>query len=174
MGLVRSPMSTCKVLEDVALRHTTDGFGGRFRDAVAPLRIYHRELADVQNSQRTLGVPAQPESHSNALLNTEGHLKILEESIQAMDRYRRTFGSRWQNRGLCRRDIKVARSSIHLVMNMVKTLKVVQRQVHDDTLRMEEVGHTSTGDDDFNSRSTVDVSTRPRDLNFFTEDIATI
>ena len=64
-----------------------------------------------------------------------------------MDRYRRTFGSRWQIRGLCGRDIELARSSILLAMNMVKMLKVVQRQVQDDRLRIEDVRHTSTGDD---------------------------
>ena len=70
--------------------------------------------------------------------------------------------------------IELARSSTLFSMNMVKMLKVVQRQVKNDKLRVEDVGYTSTGDDEINSRSVTDVSTGPHDLNFFIDDIATI
>ena len=174
MGLVGSLMSTCKVLEEVAPHCTADWFGSRFRDAVAPLKTYHRELVDVQESLRTNWMHAQLESLSSPLKNIEGHLETLEESIQDVDRYRKIFVSSWQIRGLCGRDIEVARSSTLLAMNMVKMLKVVQRQVQNNRLRIEDVGHTSTGDDEINSRSIIDVSTGPHDLNFFTDDTATI
>ena len=39
MGLVGSLVSTYKIPEEVALHYTTDGFGSRFKDAVAPLRF---------------------------------------------------------------------------------------------------------------------------------------
>ena len=43
-----------------------------------------------------------------------------------------------------------------------------------DRLRIEDMERESISDEDINSRSTIDFSTRPYDLNFFTEDIATI
>ena len=174
LGLVRSLVSTCKVLEEVASHSATDWFGSIFKDAVAPLKIYRRELVDVQNSLRTNRMQAQLESLSSPLKNIEGRLKTLEESIQDVDRYRTTFLSRWRIRGLCRRDIEEAKSSILLAMNMVKMLKVVQRHIRDDRLRIEDAGRTSTGVDEINSRSIIDTSTGPHDLEFFTDDIATI
>ena len=173
MGLVESLMTTCKVLEEVALHYTTDAFGSRFRDAVASCKIYQRELADVQDSLRTNWMHAQLESLSIPLKNIKGHLETLGESIRDMDRYRTTFVSTWRIRGLHARDTEVARSSILLAMTMVKMLKVIQRQVQDDGLRID-VGHTSNGNDEINSGSLIDVSTGPHVWKFFTDDIATI
>ena len=105
MGLVGSLMSTCKVLEEVASHCTADWFGSRFSDAVAPLKTYHRELVDVQESLRANWMHAQLESLSSPLKNIESHLETLEESIRDMNRYRKIFVSNWQIRGLCGRDI---------------------------------------------------------------------
>lgn len=46
----------------------------------------------------------------------------------------------------------MAKSSITLVSNKVKMMKVVQRQIQDDRLYIEDAWHTSTGGNEINRR----------------------
>ena len=174
MGLAGSLMGTCKVLEEIASRFTADRFGSDFRDAVTTLLSSHGELIDVQNSLRTKWMHARLEHLSDSLNNIENHLRVLEESIQDMDKYRTKFLFHWRGRGLWRRDIELAKSSILLAMNMVKMMKVVQLRIQEDRLHIEDAGDTSTGGDEIDRRHMIDMSAMPHGLIFSTDDIATI
>ena len=174
IGLAGSLTGTCKVLEEIASRFTTDRFGSNFRDAVTTLLRSHGDLIAVLNSLRTRGIHAQLEKLSSSLNNIEDRLRVLEEGIQDMDKYRTKFLFRWQGRGLWTRDIELAKSSILLAMNMVKMMKVVQCRIQGDTLHIEHAGDTSTGDDEINTRHMTDMSTIPHGLIFSTDDIARI
>ena len=174
IGLTGSLTGTCKVLEGIASRFTTDKFGSNFTDAVTKLLSSHGDLIAVQNSLRAKGMHAQLEKLSSSLNNIEDRLRVLEEGIQDMDKYRTNFFFRWQGRGLWTRDIELAKSSILLAMNMVNMMKVVRCRMQGDTLHIEHAGDTSTSGDEINRRHMTDMSTIPHGLIFSTDDIARI
>lgn len=58
IGLAGSLAGTCKVLEEIASRFSTDRFGSNFRDAVTTLLSSHGDLIAVQNSLQTKGIHA--------------------------------------------------------------------------------------------------------------------
>ena len=171
-GLARSLKSACTVLEDTAFRFTTESIGGNFREAMTTIRILPRDLGDVQKSLQTDRVHALLDSLSSSLDSIEIHLSILKENIQDMDSYGKKLAYQWQSRGAWTRDVEVAKSSILLAVNMVKMMKVVQRQMQEDRLHI--ARHTTTDGDEINGKNTPDTSIRPYGLIFTADNIVRI
>ena len=122
------------------------------------IRSLLQDLGDVQKSLQTNGVHALLDNLSSSLDSIETHFSALEEPILDMDSYGKNLAYQWQSRGVWTRDVDVANSSILLAMNTVKMMKVVQRQMQEDTLHI--ARHKTTGCDKMDRRNTFDSSIR--------------